>query len=215
MADIKAGKTYAYDIQPDGSLAGKRLHCALGSDGMTLDEEGNLYLTGKGVHVFDKTGKEVQVFDVPEDWTANVSFGGADHQHPVHHRQQGPLRGPAAGQGRERRQVDGPHARERRICLRNPKLPFRMIRAVEGQGSQSSAFSGPSRARSKSVGPPEHRRRRQPSTSPKRPGSSQRVSSPSTTRIDSNFAPQLFRARWGSIAKMPCGRSFDTSLMKG
>jgi gluconolactonase len=80
VADIKAGKTYAYDIQADGSLAGKRLHCALGSDGMTLDEEGNLYLTGKGVHVFDKTGKEVQVFEIAEDWTANVSFGGADHR---------------------------------------------------------------------------------------------------------------------------------------
>ncbi len=80
VADIKASKTYAYDIQADGSLAGKRLHCELGSDGMTLDEEGNLYLTGKGVHVFDKTGKEVEVFEVPEPWTANVSFGGADHR---------------------------------------------------------------------------------------------------------------------------------------
>jgi gluconolactonase len=80
VADIKAGKTYAYDIQKNGMLAGKRLHAALGSDGMTLDEEGHLYLTGKGVHVFDKTGKEVQVFDIPEDWTANVSFGGADHR---------------------------------------------------------------------------------------------------------------------------------------
>jgi gluconolactonase len=80
VADIKAGKTYAYDIQADGSLAGKRLHCALGSDGMTLDEEGNLYLTGRGVHVFDKSGKEIQAFDVPEPWTANVSFGGADRR---------------------------------------------------------------------------------------------------------------------------------------
>jgi len=80
VADIKAGKTYAYDIQKNGMLTGKRLHAALGSDGMTLDEEGNLYLTGKGVHVFDKTGKEIQVFEIPEDWTANVSFGGADHR---------------------------------------------------------------------------------------------------------------------------------------
>jgi gluconolactonase len=80
VADIKAGKTYAYDIQPDGSLARKRLHCSLGSDGMTLDEEGRLYLTGKGVHVFDASGKEVQVFDVPEAWTGNVAFGGADHR---------------------------------------------------------------------------------------------------------------------------------------
>ena len=37
------------------------------------------YLTGKGVTVFDKTGKQVEQIDVPEEkWTANVSFGGAD-----------------------------------------------------------------------------------------------------------------------------------------
>ena len=80
VSDIKAGTTYAYDIEADGSLARKRLHCSLGSDGMTLDELGNLYLTGKGVHVFDKAGKEIQVFDVPEEWTGNVSFGGPDHK---------------------------------------------------------------------------------------------------------------------------------------
>jgi gluconolactonase len=80
VADIKARKTYAYDIGNSGRLSRKRLHAALGSDGMTLDERGNLYLTGKGVHVFDPAGREIQVFDVPEDWTANVSFGGADHR---------------------------------------------------------------------------------------------------------------------------------------
>lgn len=80
VADIRARKTYAYDIQPDGTLANKRLHCELGSDGMTLDTEGNLYLTGKGVIVFDKTGKQIEQIPVPEGWTANVSFGGKDHQ---------------------------------------------------------------------------------------------------------------------------------------
>jgi gluconolactonase len=80
VADIGAGKTYAYDIQPDGSLANKRLFCALGSDGMTLDSEGNLYLTGKGVTVFEKGGTQIAHIDVPEAWTANVSFGGRDHR---------------------------------------------------------------------------------------------------------------------------------------
>jgi gluconolactonase len=80
MADIKAGKTYAYDIQPDGALTNKRLHCELGSDGMTIDADGNLYLTGRGVTVFDKTGKQIGHIDVTESWTANVSFGGKDHQ---------------------------------------------------------------------------------------------------------------------------------------
>jgi gluconolactonase len=45
---------------------------------MTLDSEGNIYLTGKGVTVFDKTGKQIQQIDVPEGWTANVCFGGKD-----------------------------------------------------------------------------------------------------------------------------------------
>jgi gluconolactonase len=78
VADIRANRTYAFDIQPDGSLTGKRLRCALGSDGMTLDAEGNLYLTGKGVSVCDPAGTIVEHVDVPEAWTANASFGGKD-----------------------------------------------------------------------------------------------------------------------------------------
>jgi gluconolactonase len=80
VSDIRAGKTWAYDILPDGRLTNKRLRCELGSDGMTLDVEGNLYLTGKGVMVFDKNGKQIEHIEVPENWTANVSFGGKDHQ---------------------------------------------------------------------------------------------------------------------------------------
>lgn len=78
VADIGARKTYAYDIQSDGALANKRLFCELGSDGMTLDSEGNVYLTGRGVTVFDKTGRKIEQIDVPEGWTANVTFGGKD-----------------------------------------------------------------------------------------------------------------------------------------
>jgi gluconolactonase len=80
VADIKAGKTYVYDMRPDGALTNKRLHCELGSDGMTIDADGNLYLTGRGVTVFDKSGKQIGHIDVAEAWTANVSFGGKDHQ---------------------------------------------------------------------------------------------------------------------------------------
>ena len=78
VADIGAGRTYAYDIQKDGTLSGKRLFCELGSDGMTLDEEGSVYLTGKGVTVFDKSGKQIDHIDVGEPWTANVCFGARD-----------------------------------------------------------------------------------------------------------------------------------------
>ena len=80
VADIGADRTYAYDIQPDGSLTNKTLFCAKGSDGMTIDERGDLYLCGHGVTVFDKTGRQIEHIDVLEPWTANVSFGGKDHQ---------------------------------------------------------------------------------------------------------------------------------------
>lgn len=78
VADIGANKTYSYTVKEDGTLADKKLFCEQGSDGMTLDEKGNVYLTGKGVSVYDKAGKKVQQIDVPEGWTANVCFGGAD-----------------------------------------------------------------------------------------------------------------------------------------
>jgi gluconolactonase len=80
VADIGASKTYRYAIQPDGSLKEKTRFCDLGSDGMTIDSEGNIYLTGKGVSVFDPAGKKIEQIDVAEPWTANVCFGGKDRQ---------------------------------------------------------------------------------------------------------------------------------------
>ncbi len=80
VADIGARKTYSYDIQPDGALKNKKLFCESGSDGMTIDERGNVYLTGRGVIVFDKSGKQIEQIKVPETWTANVCFGGKDRK---------------------------------------------------------------------------------------------------------------------------------------
>ena len=80
VSDIRDNKTWRYDIAADGSLMNKTFFCALGSDGMTIDTAGNLYLTGKGVIVFDRTGKQIDHVDVPEKWTANICFGGAEHK---------------------------------------------------------------------------------------------------------------------------------------
>ena len=52
----------------------------MGSDGMTIDNQGNIYLTGKGVFVFDSSGQRIEHVEVPEPWTANVCFGGKDRQ---------------------------------------------------------------------------------------------------------------------------------------
>lgn len=80
VADINAQKTYRFDVQPDGSLTNRQVFCDMGSDGMTLDQEGNLYLTGKGVTVFTPEGQQIAHIPVPENWTANVTFGGKNRK---------------------------------------------------------------------------------------------------------------------------------------
>jgi gluconolactonase len=79
VADIGDNKTYRYDINPDGSLSNRMLFAPMGSDGMTIDNEGNVYLTGKGVTIFDKEGNRLGNIPVPSNWVGNVCFGGKHH----------------------------------------------------------------------------------------------------------------------------------------
>ncbi|MDR2854148.1 MAG: SMP-30/gluconolactonase/LRE family protein [Prevotellaceae bacterium] len=80
IADIQANKTYVYDIQTDGTLSNKKLFAPLGSDGMTIDKKGNVYLTGDGVTVFNSKGEQIEHIAIDADWTANVCFGGKDRK---------------------------------------------------------------------------------------------------------------------------------------
>lgn len=78
VADMGDSKTYRYNIEPDGTLSNRQLFANESSDGMTIDNKGNVYLTGKGVMVYDSLGKKIAQIDVPEQWTANLCFGGKD-----------------------------------------------------------------------------------------------------------------------------------------
>jgi len=44
VADIQANKTYRYQINKNSGLYNRMLFATQGSDGMTLDEKGNVYL---------------------------------------------------------------------------------------------------------------------------------------------------------------------------
>jgi len=79
VADINAKRTYVYDIQADGTLTNRRKFCDMGSDGMTIDTAGNVYLTGAAVVVFDKSGQKLAELAVPET-PANICFGGKDRK---------------------------------------------------------------------------------------------------------------------------------------
>lgn len=45
---------------------------------MTLDNQGNLYLSGKGVTVYDPSGAKIGTIPVPSRWVGNLCFGGKD-----------------------------------------------------------------------------------------------------------------------------------------
>lgn len=80
VSDIKAKKTYVYDIEEDGYLTNRTLFVEMGSDGMTIDHRGNVYLTGEGVTVFDKKGNKIGHIPIDAPWTSNVCFGGGDRK---------------------------------------------------------------------------------------------------------------------------------------
>jgi gluconolactonase len=77
IADHGAGRTYVYAATEDGSLIDKRLFASQGADGMTIDEMGNVYLTGQDITVYDPNGLRIASIAVPEP-PANLAFGGAD-----------------------------------------------------------------------------------------------------------------------------------------
>jgi gluconolactonase len=78
VADIKDNKTWRFRIEKNGLLSNKKLFAEQGSDGMTIDNKGNVYLTGKGVTIYDSKGILIENIPVQEKWTANVCFGGKD-----------------------------------------------------------------------------------------------------------------------------------------
>ena len=77
VSDIKAGKIYKYNIEGNGSLGNRTFFVEHRCDGMTIDQKGNLYLAGEGVTVYNPEGKKIEYIEIPEPWTANVTFGGS------------------------------------------------------------------------------------------------------------------------------------------
>ncbi len=78
VADHLGNETYAYDISAPGELTHKRLFASQGSDGVTLDEHGNLYLTGgNNITVYSPAGELLETLTFPLA-PANMTFGGPD-----------------------------------------------------------------------------------------------------------------------------------------
>ncbi|MHC4570851.1 MAG: SMP-30/gluconolactonase/LRE family protein [Planctomycetota bacterium] len=90
VTDHGGDKTFVYTINTDGTLSNKKLFAPESSDGMTIDCEGNIYLTSmpsrtlssydtttNPVSVYNSAGKKIETIEIPER-PANVCFGGKD-----------------------------------------------------------------------------------------------------------------------------------------
>jgi gluconolactonase len=79
IADIRQKTIWKYAILSDGSLSDSTAFAPVGSDGMTIDMEGNIYVTWGKVIVFNKQGQKSEEIYLPET-PSNVCFGGLDRK---------------------------------------------------------------------------------------------------------------------------------------
>jgi len=78
IASTELRKVFRYDIDSDGLVSNRTEFADQGSDGMTLDENGNVYLTWVGgVSIRNPAGEEIAFIET-EQMPANVGFGGRD-----------------------------------------------------------------------------------------------------------------------------------------
>ncbi len=78
IASTELRKVFRYTINEDGSVANRTEFADQGSDGMTLDEHGNVYLTWLGgVSIRNPSGEQIDFINT-EQMPANVGFGGRD-----------------------------------------------------------------------------------------------------------------------------------------
>ena len=80
VADTEYDQVFAYEVLDDGNLGARQPFANTASDGITLDEQGNLYTAwGDGIKIYNPHGKLIQTLRMPERPT-NLAFGGVDHK---------------------------------------------------------------------------------------------------------------------------------------
>ncbi|GAC1484088.1 MAG: SMP-30/gluconolactonase/LRE family protein [Flavisolibacter sp.] len=76
VSEMGKGRILKYSILNNGMLSDKKIFVKDLADGMKLDKNGNLYLAGKGITVYDSSANQIEHIDIPSDWTSNLCFGG-------------------------------------------------------------------------------------------------------------------------------------------
>jgi gluconolactonase len=80
---IGGDKIWRYDVQPDGTIANRKVINEIGCDGMKVDTKGNIYcatVSSHGIRVLTPEGKQLGTILTPQDGAGptNLAFGDAD-----------------------------------------------------------------------------------------------------------------------------------------
>lgn len=79
VSDIEGKKIYRFTITQPGELSEAKVVLHHVADGITTDQNGNLYLSGNGVTILNPEGRIINYIPVEEPWVSNLSFGGKNH----------------------------------------------------------------------------------------------------------------------------------------
>lgn len=70
----------SYAINADGTLGEGKLFCEQSTDGMAVDEKGNVYLIGDVITIYNPEGEKIEEITLPERMCKNLAFGGKDRK---------------------------------------------------------------------------------------------------------------------------------------
>jgi sugar lactone lactonase YvrE len=79
VADEFGQKTWSFSVNPNGSLGDPKVFAEEGEAGNAVDAQGNVYVCAGNIFVYDSTGKQIDLIEVPERPTS-LAFGGSDRQ---------------------------------------------------------------------------------------------------------------------------------------
>jgi hypothetical protein len=77
VSDESGEKTYSGSVGADGTIGGLKLFAEQGGEGLTWDEQGNVYIAAGQIFVYSPAGKLIDTIVVPER-PSQLLFGGSD-----------------------------------------------------------------------------------------------------------------------------------------
>jgi Pectate lyase superfamily protein/SMP-30/Gluconolactonase/LRE-like region len=79
ISDEEEEKTYAADVESDGTLVNLKVFAEQGGESVTVDQKGNVYIAAGEIFVYDRSGKAIGTINVPER-PEQLVFGGSDRK---------------------------------------------------------------------------------------------------------------------------------------